>query len=221
MNEELMSDFSPTPGYPTPQGSPQFPQGSVYPPPQGQYPSPQTPNPLPATSKGIIKLIVWISVVIALLAVAAFFAWRALTPGTSPTPTPVSPSSNATASSNTEEKVDDFIGQSVVTNCRIGVLNTSRFPKFEGIRALTIKEIGRYGDVGTQYMMTGIVSGSSESNAIETYRMTCTTVVADEPAKVELGFVFDTTSVEIEPKPVSTPAVSDSSTPTPVVKKTP
>ena len=101
------------------------------------------------------------------------------------------------------------------------MLNTSRFPKFEGIRALTIKEIGRYGDVGTQYMMTGLVSGSSESNAIETYRMTCTTVVADEPAKVELGFVFDTTSVEIEPKPVSTPAVSDSSTPTPVVKKTP
>lgn len=216
-----MSDFSPNPGYPAPQGSPQFPQGSVYPPPQGQYPSPQTPNPLPAPSKRNMKLIIWISVVFALVAAALFFVWRALTPGASPTPTPVSPSSNATASSNTEEKVDDFIGQSVVTNCRIGVLNTSRFPKFEGIRALTIKEIGRYGDVGTQYMMTGIVSGSSESNAVETYRMTCTTVVADEPAKVELGFVFDTTSVEIEPKSVSTPAVSDSSTPTPVVKKTP
>ena len=216
-----MSDFSPTPGYPAPQGSPQFPQGSVYPPPQGQYPSPQTPNPLPATSKRSIKLIVWISVVVALLAVAAFFAWRALTPGASPSPTPVSPSSNATASSDTEEKVDEFVGQSVVTNCRIGVLNTSRLPQFEGIRALTIKEIGRYGDVGTQYMMTGLVSGSSGSSAIETYRMTCTTVVADEPTQVGVGFVFDTTSVEIEPKPVSTPAVSDSSTPTPVVKKTP
>ena len=156
-----MSDFSPTPGYPAPQGSPQFPQGSVYPPPQGQYPSPQTPNPLPATPKRSIKLIVWISVVIALLAVAAFFAWRALTPGASPTPTPVSPSSNATASSDTGEKVDDFIGHDVVANCRIGVLNTPRFPKFEGIRALTIKEIGRYGDVGTQYMMTGLVSGPS------------------------------------------------------------
>ena len=31
-----MSDFSPTPGYPAPQGSPQFPQGRAYPPPQGQ-----------------------------------------------------------------------------------------------------------------------------------------------------------------------------------------
>ena len=216
-----MSDFSPTPGYPAPQGSPQFPQGSVYPPPQGQYPSPQTPNPLPATPKRSIKLIVWISVVIALLAVAAFFALRALTPGASPTPTPVSPSSNATASSDTGEKVDDFIGHDVVANCRIGVLNTPRFPKFEGIRALTIKEIGRYGDVGTQYMMTGLVSGSNGSDAIETYRMTCTAVVADDPAAAGVGFVFDTTSVEIEPTPVSTPAVSDSSTPTPVVKKTP
>ena len=89
MNEELMSDFSPTPGYPAPQGSPQFPprKRAIHPP-QGQYPSPQTPNPLPATPKRSIKLIVWISVVVALLAVAALFAWRALTPGTSPTPTP-------------------------------------------------------------------------------------------------------------------------------------
>ena len=216
-----MSDFSPTPGYPAPQGSPQFPQGSAYPPPQGQYPSPQTPNPLPATSKSIIKLIVWISAVFVLLAVAAFFAWRSLTRGASPTPTPVSLSSNATTSSDSGEKVDDFTGNDVVAHCRTAVLNTSRFSDFEGIRALTIKEIGRYGDAGTQYMMTGLVSGTNGSNSMETYRMTCTAVVADEPAKVGVGFVLDTTSVEIEPTPVSIPAVSDSSTPTPVVKKTP
>ena len=101
------------------------------------------------------------------------------------------------------------------------MLNTSRFSDFEGIRALTIKEIGRYGDAGTQYMMTGLVSGTNGSNSMETYRMTCTAVVADEPAKAGVGFVLDTTSVEIEPTPVSTPPVSDSSTPTPVVKKTP
>jgi len=86
-----MSDFTPYPEYPQPQGAPQFPQGGAYPPFQGQYQPQQSPYsepPKPPVNKG--QIMIWVAFITVLALVAVFFLWRSFTPQVAPTPTPTS-----------------------------------------------------------------------------------------------------------------------------------
>ena len=100
-----MSDFTPYPEYPYPQGAPQFPQGGAYPPFQGQYQPQQSPYPAPPkppVNKG--PVMIWVAIVAVLALVAVFFLWRSFTPQVPPTPTPTSaapvPSESTTSASH-------------------------------------------------------------------------------------------------------------------------
>ena len=100
-----MSDFTPYPEYPQPQGAPQFPQDGAYPPFQGQYQPQQSPYPAPPkppVNKG--PVMIWVAIVAVLALVAVFFLWRSFTPQVPPTPTPTSaapvPSESTTSASH-------------------------------------------------------------------------------------------------------------------------
>ena len=100
-----MSDFTPYPEYPYPQGAPQFPQDGAYPPFQGQYQPQQSPYPAPPkppVNKG--PVMIWVAIVAVLALVAVFFLWRSFAPQVPPTPTPTSaapvPSESTTSASH-------------------------------------------------------------------------------------------------------------------------
>jgi len=100
-----MTDFTPYPEYPQPQGAPQFPQDGAYPPFQGQYQPQQSPYPAPPkppVNKG--PVMIWVAIVAVLALVAVFFLWRSFTPQVPPTPTPTSaapgPSESTTSASH-------------------------------------------------------------------------------------------------------------------------
>ena len=199
-----MPDSTVQSGYPAGQEASPLPQGSRPILLHGQYTEQQTPHSTqlkPRNPQG--KAIVWIAVAIVLALIIGFFLWHSSTRGASPVPTPVGES----------------IGRQVVSRCSMEIKNTPGF-SLVGIRALNITKLGPYGSAGTQYMMTGIVSGSIGTEAVQTYDVTCTAVLSKEVQSI--SFSFDTTNVKIDPTPLPTPTISDSSspTPTPVVRIT-
>ena len=164
-----MPDSTVQSGYPAGQEASPLPQGSRPILLHGQYTEQQTPHSTqlkPRNPQG--KAIVWIAVAIVLALIIGFFLWHSSTRGASPVPTPGPSSLSATSSpsSSPEQPVGESIGRQVVSRCSMEIKNTPGF-SLVGIRALNITKLGPYGSAGTQYMMTGIVSGSIGTEAVQ------------------------------------------------------